>query len=115
VGPGVLRVEIHHPKLYLLFITLNLADLVLTLIVMNYLGMREVHPAARWILLNFQTWGLAAYKLGLTGLVIVLAELVHRQRPRLSMGLMVFGSLLMTLVVAWSLGQMMQAMYMKPS
>lgn len=101
VGPAVLQWEIKFPRLYLLFIALNIMDLLVTVAVMNQAGMIEANPWARLILFHFGLRGFLLYKLALTTMVIVLAEIIARHRPRTAMALMVFGCTALGMVVLY--------------
>ena len=101
VGPRVFHLEIRTPRLYLLFVALNLLDLLITRAAINNVGADEGNRLAKSVLVRFGFGGLALYKLALTGMVITLAEIVSRTRPRWALTLMVFGSITMGLVVLW--------------
>ena len=99
VGPRTLHLEIHHPRLYLLFVALNIMDLIITRLAINYVGADEVNVLGKSILIRFGFGGLAIFKVVMTTMAIVLAEIISRTRPHAAFGLMIFGSIAMGLVV----------------
>ena len=101
VGPRVFHLEIRYPRLYLLFVALNLLDLLITKAAINEMGRDEANVLAKSVLVRFGFGGFVLYKLFLTGLVVTLAEIISRTRPRWAFGLIAFGCLAMGLVVLW--------------
>lgn len=101
VGPKMLHWDIRYPGLYLAFITLNLLDLLITKTVIDHRGMDEANFLAKGFLLHFGFMGFVLYKLSLTGLVVLLAEVIARKRPVWAMGLIIFGCVAIGSVVVW--------------
>ena len=98
---GILQWDIRFPRLYILYILLNLLDLMITRLAINNMGMVEANFLARGVLLNFGFAGFLLYKLLLTAIVIVLAEIIARKRPRCALAIIVFGCVAVGAVVAW--------------
>jgi hypothetical protein len=103
LGPKMLHWDIRFPRLYLLFIFVNLVDLLATRVGMDQKGMVEVNVVARWFLLNLGFASFVLYKLVLTVLVIFLAEKIGNKKPRWAFALLVFGCLAIGVVALWTL------------
>ena len=101
VGPRMLHWNVRFPGLYLLFILLNLLDLTITKIAIDHLGMNEANVLAKNVLVSHGFGGFLLYKLFLTVLVIVLAEIIARTRPGWALGLIIFGCMAIGAIVAW--------------
>ena len=101
MGPRMLQWDIRYPGLYLAFITLNLLDLLITKMAIDQRGMDEANILAKGFLLHFGFPGFVIYKLFLTGMVIVLVEVISRKRPLWALALIVFGCAAIGSVVAW--------------
>ena len=101
IGSKVLRWEIRFPGLYLLFVILNMLDLMITKIAINQKGLDEANVLAKSVLVTFGFSGFILYKLVLTGLVITLTEMISRKKPRWAFKLILFGCIAMGLVVLW--------------
>ena len=101
VGHMLFRRWVGLRSFHVLFIVLNLADWILTWIILAALG-AEANPLAAW-LLQKSGFVLAAYKFGLTALVVVVIEVIHEARPRTARRVAITGVIIMTLVVARSL------------
>ena len=80
----MLRQRIPQSVKQLLFVVLSLADLALTwwLFTSSNGQVDEANPLARWWLAQFGWLGLAAFKAGVVVLVVGLAGLIGRSRPR---------------------------------
>ena len=65
-------------------------------------AMIEGNPVARWILHSYGISGMAFFKLAVTSVVCVIAEIVGRHRPVLGRNLLRFGSLVVGAVVVYS-------------
>jgi hypothetical protein len=91
------------PKLAL-FVFLSLADLLLTWgLVRNGDGVvYESNPVARWLLTGYGWLGLTAFKLAAVVLVVGLARVISRRRPRTGDCVLSFACAALTLVVAYS-------------
>jgi hypothetical protein len=73
------------PSASALFLTLSLADLGLTWLMVEYLdGASEANPVAAGILDHFGWLGLALHKLGCVALVLGIAAIAVRYRPRMA-------------------------------
>ncbi len=105
-APRMLQWEIRYPRMDLLFVLLNMMDLFVTRMGMDKKGMVEANLLPKWFLLQFGFGGFMAYKIVLTILVIVLAEVISRKRPRWAFGVMVFGCLFIGAVVVWGAVQL---------
>ena len=101
IGPKVLQWDIRFPRLYLLFVVLNMLDLMVTKIAIDQKGMDEANVLAKIVLVTFGFSGFILYKFVLTGLVITLTEMISRRKPRWAFGLVIFGCIAMGLVVLW--------------
>lgn len=97
----VLQWEIRFPGLYLLFVVLNMLDLMVTKIAINQKGLDEANVLAKSVLVAFGFLGLTLYMLALTGLVIMLTEIISRKKPQWAFKLILFGCIAMGLVVLW--------------
>ena len=73
--------------------------------------MIEGNPVARWILQSFGTAGMAIFKLAVTAVVCVIAEVVGRQRPIVGRNLLRFGTLVVGGVVVYSFLLLRQNMH----
>jgi hypothetical protein len=92
-----------HPKKQLLFALLSLADLVLTCWLLDGPGgVYEANPVARWWLDRFGWAGLAGFKAAAVGLVIALALLIARSRPRAAGMVLGLGCAITAAVVLYS-------------
>ncbi|MCI0464218.1 MAG: DUF5658 family protein [Gemmataceae bacterium] len=87
-----------------LFVTLSLTDFLLTWYLLEQRGGRfyESNPVARWFLVQFGWAGLAAFKTAVVLLVVGVALLVSRRRPRTSRRVLTFGCLTTGVVVLYS-------------
>ena len=101
IGPKVLQWEIRFPRLYLLVVVLNMLDLMVTKIAIDQKGLDEANVLAKSVLVTFGFSGFILYKFVLTGLVIMLTEMISRRKPRWAFKLIVFGCIAMGLVVLW--------------
>lgn len=99
VGPKALHWEVRFPGLYLVFVALNLADLLITRIAVNQTGSDEANRLAKQVLVRFGFVGLLVYKVALTTLVIALTEVIARNKPRWGFRLIVFGCIAFGFVV----------------
>lgn len=91
------------------FVLASVLDIVLTFLILRYSAegrtrspLIEGNPIARWILHHTGFAGMAVFKLLITGLVCVIAEIVGRQRPALGAGLLRVGTLIVGGVVIYS-------------
>ena len=93
-----------HSRKLALFATLSLADLALTRFLLERGGgaAYESNPVAAWWLATFGWAGLAGFKLALVGLVVGLALVVSRYRPRAGGRLLAFGCSALLAVVLYS-------------
>ena len=105
-GPRMLHLHIRYPGLYLLFIAVNLLDLVITRVAIDQFGMNEANALAKGILVRLGFAGFALYKVFMTGLVIVLAEIISRTKPRWAFWIVVCGCLAIGAVVVWGAGHL---------
>lgn len=112
--PRVLHIHLRYPGLYLLFILVNILDLVVTRIALDQFGMNEANIAAKGILIRFGFVGFTLYKLFLTGLVVALAEIISRTKPRWAFLLIFLGSVAVGMVVVLSLGHLIGFMMGRP-
>jgi len=101
VGQMLFRRWVGLRGFHVMFIILNFADWILTWIILAALG-AEANPLAAWLLAK-SGFVLAAYKFGLTALVVVVIEVIHEARPRTARRVAITGVIIMTLVVARSL------------
>jgi hypothetical protein len=101
-GLGCSRL-LSHPKKQLLFALLSGADLLLTWWLLDHsAGVFESNPLACWWLARYGWLGLAAFKASVATLVLVLAVVVCRHRPRVAGRLLQFGCGTLVLVVLYS-------------
>jgi hypothetical protein len=86
-----------------LFLLLSLADLALTWWLLTQAGgaVYESNPLAGWCLANHGWLGLAAFKVALVVLVLGLATIICRQRPRVAGHLLRFGCAVLGVVVVY--------------
>ena len=112
--PRMLHIHLRYPGLYLLFILVNLLDLVLTRIALDQFGMNEANVAAKGMLIRFGFVGFTLYKFFLTGLVITLAEIISRTKPRWAFLLILLGSVAVGMVVMLSAGHLIGLMMNRP-
>jgi hypothetical protein len=86
------------------FLTLSLIDLCLTwLMLQGPDGGEEANPIAAEVLARFGWLGLAVHKLACVGLILAIAGVVARRRPRLGRFVLRVGCLSVLAVVAYSL------------
>lgn len=90
----------------------------MTFLILRYSGegrtrnvMIEGNPVARWILHSFGIVGMAVFKLTVTAVVCVIAEIVGRQKPVVGRNLLRFGTLVVGGVVVYSLLLLRQNMH----
>src|SRR5260370_17556700 len=75
-----------------LLLLLNAADFALTrFLCAGETGVYEANPVAAWWLLNYGWLGLAGFKLATVLLVVGIATLLMRRRPRLGQGVLGLG------------------------
>ena len=93
-----------HPRKLALFAALSLADFALTRFLLERGGgaAYESNPVAAWWLTTFGWAGLAGFKLALVGLVVGLALVVSRYRPRAGGRVLAFGCSALLGVVLYS-------------
>ncbi len=94
-----------HPARFGLYITLSLADLVLTCILLTRAGdvVGEANPFANWWLRQFGWVGFAVFKGSLVGAVLGLVAAIAWLRPLLAVRLLDFACLSVGSVVLYSL------------
>ena len=94
-----------HPKQMLLFAGLSLVDLVLTWWLLTRCddAVYESNPVAQWCLETLGWLGLAAFKAGMVVLVVGLAFIISRSKPRLGGGVLALGCAALLAVVSHSL------------
>ena len=110
----MLHIHLRYPGLYLLFILVNLLDLIVTRIALDQFGLNEANIAAKGMLIRFGFVGFTLYKLFLTGLVITLAEIISRTKPRWAFLLIFLGSVAVGMVVMLSLGHLIGLTMARP-
>ncbi len=82
-------------------ILLSLADLLVTYFLLRRgPAFYESNPVAQWFFVRWNIAGMAVFKLSAMGLVVVIGEIVERQRPGWGRGLLLV-SCLATLVVVF--------------
>lgn len=88
----------------LVFTTLSLTDLLLTWWLIERSGrlIQEGNPLADWCLSSYGWSGLAGFKIGMVGLVILLTHVIARKQPAAAKQLLRFACVLLTLVVCYS-------------
>jgi hypothetical protein len=93
-----------HPWRQLLFVGLSLADLVLTWWLLSRTSgqVYESNPVAHWCLAQHGWLGMLGFKTGLVLLVIGLAAIIARFRPRVAGRVLGFGCAALALVVFYS-------------
>lgn len=70
-----------YPDIYTWFIFLAAMDLFFTLLILHpTFGAVEVNVLARWVMVNGGLNGIILYKFGLVGVIIVICEIVGRQK-----------------------------------
>lgn len=91
------------------FILVSVLDIVMTFLILRYSAegrtrnaMIEGNPVARWILHSYGVGGMAIFKLLVTAVVCVIAEIVGRHRPVVGRNLLRFGTLVVGGVVVYS-------------
>lgn len=91
-------------RFLVVFTVLSALDLLLTshLLFSSDGFVYETNPIAGWFLAEFGWAGLAAFKLIMVLLVMSLAAIVYRYRPRTGQHLLAFGCAVVALVVAYS-------------
>lgn len=70
-----------YPTIYPWYVLLATMDLMLTWLILHFDGY-EVNPIAHWVIVNYDWYGLIAYKFSLVIFVIVVCEIVGRVRDR---------------------------------
>ena len=68
----------------------------------------ESNPIARWWLIRWNMAGMTAFKFLVVGGVIVLSEIIKRQRPGLGRAVLWLGSLVAGIVVIYSFGLLLK-------
>jgi hypothetical protein len=93
-----------HPSKQALFVLLSLADLALTCWLLERSGghLYEANPVAHWWLARHGWAGLACFKAGVVLLVLGLAAVIARSRPRAAGRVLGLGCAGLTLVVLYS-------------
>jgi hypothetical protein len=78
----------------LLLVFLSLADLLMTYVLL-WRGEHfyESNPVAHWFFARWNVAGLAGFKFGMVGLVVVLSETIERHRPGVGRAILLLGSL----------------------
>ena len=90
-------------------LTLSIADLLMTYALLRQgLHFYESNPIARWWFVRWNMAGMTAFKFLVVGGVIVLCEIVERQRPGLGRAVLWLGSLVAGIVVIYSFGLLLK-------
>ena len=85
-------------------IALSLADLLVTYALLRRgPAFYESNPVAQWFFARWNIAGMALFKFGTMGFVVVIAEIVERHRPRLGRGLLLASCLATAAVVGYGL------------
>ena len=91
------------------FILVSVLDIVMTWLALRFSSegrtrgtFIESNPVAQWVLSRWGMQGMATFKLLMTMIVVIIAEVVGRSRPRLAQGLLWGGTLVVGSVVAYT-------------
>lgn len=88
----------------LVLIALSAADVLITYALLRRgPAFYESNPVAQWFLLRWNIAGMALFKFGVMGAVIVIGEVVERRRPTWGRGLLVASCLVTLAVVVYGL------------
>ena len=84
------------------FVALNIMDLVMTFFLLNHGGFRESNKIADFFLDRWGIAGMIWYKIIFVMVIVVIAQVVARERIRTARGLLYFGCIAMGGVVIYS-------------
>ncbi len=84
------------------FVALNIMDLVMTFFLLNHGGFRESNKIADFFLDRWGIAGMVWYKIIFVMLIVVIAQIVARERIKTARWLLYFGCLAMGGVVIYS-------------
>ena len=91
-------------SLSVLLVILSLGDFFVTYRLLCQGGQfYEANPLARWVFEQWNIAGMAVYKLGIIGFVILLGETIERKRPGVGRAIMVLGCVTATAVMVQGL------------
>ena len=87
------------------FIILNLADVVLTALILGDGDLRgfESNPAANYWITRFGMPGMIAFKFILVASVITICQIISRYRPDLAVKVLTLGCIIVGVVICYSL------------
>ncbi len=86
-----------------IFILINCFDIFMTKMLLEN-GAVEANPIANYFIEKWDFYGAIFFKLAIVALVCVIAQLVALQRPRTAQSMLIAGSVIVGLVVVYSIG-----------
>jgi len=90
--------------LILLFLLVNIADLVVTYWLLSYSpNFYESNPVANWFFKKWNIAGMTFFKFAVVAFVVVISEYVERKRPGAGKFVLIVGTLVTAAVVAYSI------------
>ncbi len=91
------------------FVLVSVLDIVMTWLALRFSAegrtqgtFVESNPIAQWVLSHWGIQGMAMFKLGMTTIVVVIAEVVGRVRPQVAQALLWGGTIVVGAVVAYT-------------
>ncbi len=92
------------------FVLVSVLDIVMTFLALRFsaegqtqLPIVESNPVAHWFLSRWGIRGMALFKLAMTALVVVIAQVVGRTRPLVASGLLIGGTMVVGSVVVYTI------------
>lgn len=76
-------VPVCYPSAYVWFVFFSALDIMLTCIILNLEGGKEVNPIAAAVIEYADLWGIVIFKFSLVILVVFIAEFIGRRNDRL--------------------------------
>ena len=74
---------VRYPNHYCWLVLVGMLDVMLTSVVLSYLGGHEANPLAQWFIDRFDVWGLVLLKAATLVVFVVICEAVGARRPDL--------------------------------
>lgn len=91
----------------LLYVFVSSLDLFMTYIMLNQ-GFMEANPVARYFIAGWGAKGMVYFKFSMVAFVCVLAQIIARYRPRAARWLLLGATLVVAIVVVYSLRLLLQ-------